>query len=78
MPMYGFIVDFCCLSAKVVVEVEGDSHARAAEADAQRDKVLAGYGYQVLRFSNLDVAESLEAVLARILAACRNPPLAPP
>jgi very-short-patch-repair endonuclease len=43
MPLHGFIVDFCCPSAKVVVETDGDSHGHTAEAGAARDAVLASH-----------------------------------
>ena len=81
MPLHGYIVDFCCARARVVVEVDGDSHAETVAADSERYRVLRSHGYVVLRFSNLDVLESLDGVVEQILAACgggRNPPLAPP
>jgi very-short-patch-repair endonuclease len=42
-----FIADFAAVSAKLVVEVDGSSHARRAGADARRDRALARLGWRV-------------------------------
>ncbi len=67
----GFIVDFYCHAAGLVVELDGGIHDRQADYDAQRDRVLAARGLRVLRFENRDCVENLEDVLERILAACQ-------
>jgi len=72
MPLHGYLVDFCCPASRVVVEVDGDTHAQTVDADAQRDAVLADHGYVVLRFSNSEVKESLEGVVERIIGACQR------
>jgi very-short-patch-repair endonuclease len=36
----GFIVDFYCHAAKVIVEVDGIVHERQAQADRERDQIL--------------------------------------
>jgi very-short-patch-repair endonuclease len=68
----GFIVDFYCHAAGLVVEVDGDVHTKQPEYDAERDRILAGRGLRVLRFQNEECTRRLEDVLARILAACRE------
>lgn len=68
----GFIVDFYCPAAYLVVEVDGGIHAQQAEYDAERDIILEAHGWRVLRISNYDVRHNTTAVLERILAACRN------
>jgi very-short-patch-repair endonuclease len=47
-------VDFCCLSLKLVVELDGAGHGYESRAkrDRKRDRELERRGYQVLRFSN--------------------------
>jgi very-short-patch-repair endonuclease len=62
----GFIVDFYCHKAKLVVEVDGGIHQHQVEYDAARDKVLTARGLRVLRIRNEDVRRRLEEVLARI------------
>jgi len=67
--MLGYIVDFCARTPKVVVEVDGPVHDRTRLYDAQRDRVLRGHGYLVLRFSNAQVQQELDAVISEISAA---------
>ena len=77
-----YIVDFYAPCCKLAVEVDGDSHftAQAAEYDAQRTAHLASFGIEVLRFTNTEVLENIEAVLEAIAEAIRrrNHPQTPP
>jgi len=49
-----FIVDFVCLSSKLIIEVDGDTHGNdeAERSDARRQNWLERQGFQVLRFDN--------------------------
>jgi very-short-patch-repair endonuclease len=67
----GFIVDFYCHAAGLVVEVDGTIHQRQQEYDAERDQVLASHGLRILRIGNDEVKHNLAGVLARIAEACR-------
>ena len=78
MSLNGFIVDFCCPDAKLVVELDGGQHADRVEADANRTKDLEASGYLVLRFWNNDVMRSIEGVLEEILSTLNQQPLDPP
>ena len=69
-PIAGFIVDFACVEALVVVELDGSQHAEATAHDAARTRRLETNGYRVLRFWNHDVMERREAVLEMILKVC--------
>jgi very-short-patch-repair endonuclease len=69
------IVDFACPSAKLVVEVDGDTHADP-ERDRRRDAYLNGFGYTVLHVTNPDVMGNTDGVLeviARTLGIGDNP-----
>jgi|SRR5579885_611946 len=68
----GFIVDFYCREARLVVEVDGTAHAAQPDYDAERDAILAGHGFHVLRLPNAAVREDMEAVLRQIEAACEG------
>ena len=68
----GFIVDFYCHAAAVVVEVDGPVHEDQAEYDAERDRVLTARGLRVVRFTNEQVNRSLADVLRRIEEMCRG------
>ena len=62
--VYGFVADFYCNPARLVVEVDGAIHD--ADYDAERDRIFAQQGLRVLRFSNNDVQNKLSIVLALI------------
>jgi very-short-patch-repair endonuclease len=53
----GFIADFACFEARVVIEVDGATHGTDEEVarDIARSATLAAQGYDVLRFTNDDV-----------------------
>ncbi|MBF8299472.1 MAG: Very-short-patch-repair endonuclease [Dehalococcoidia bacterium] len=68
----GFVADFYCHAASLVVEVDGGVHASQREYDAERDKVLAAQSLRILRVPNEDVRNSLEGVLARIRPAAQD------
>jgi len=61
-----FIVDFVCLSAKLVVELDGSQHAEAVAYDTERDAWLNSEGYRVLRVWNNEWTQQQEAVLERL------------
>ena len=69
-PLDGFIVDFACLSHRVIIEVDGCQHDTndGLRKDAARDAHLTWQGFTLLRFRNSDVAANIEGVMAEILA----------
>jgi very-short-patch-repair endonuclease len=62
----GFIVDFYCHSAGLVIEVDGDIHREQHDYDAGRDKILEGLGLRVVRFTNEDILFNLVRVLIQL------------
>jgi very-short-patch-repair endonuclease len=77
-PIDRFIVDFCCVEARLIVELDGGQHAVQVEADAQRTKVLEAMGYLVLRYWNNDVMGNLDGVLEDIWATLERHRSEPP
>ncbi|MCI1189096.1 endonuclease domain-containing protein [Hymenobacter sp. DH14] len=73
-PIDRYIVDFVCIDAKLVVEIDGGSHLDADQRDydAGRTALLAEMGFRVLRFANARVLGELEAVLVGIQAALHS------
>jgi very-short-patch-repair endonuclease len=63
-----YILDFCASRSKLAIEVDGDSHftADAMAYDQARTTDLQRFGIEVLRFTNLEIRENLDGVLARI------------
>ena len=53
-PVGGFIADFACLEAKLIVEVDGGQHfeAEGEMKDQRRTASLECAGFAVLRFDN--------------------------
>ena len=62
----GFIFDFYCHQAGLVLEVDGDIHDLQQEEDARREKVLREMGLRVVRFGNEEVMRDLSAVVGKI------------
>ncbi len=71
-PVPPFIVDFCCIAVRLVVELDGDSHADQAAYDARRTLRLERDGMHVIRFVNDDVRWHLDCVLEEILRECES------
>jgi len=66
VPIAGFIVDFLCPEAKLVIELDGGQHVEQGSYDAARTRKLASLGYRVLRYWNNDALSRIEAVLEDI------------
>lgn len=63
-PILNFIVDFYCPKAKLIIECDGSQHYTedGLFADRQRDEALNQLGLRVVRFSNFQIIDELEAV----------------
>ena len=57
----GFIADFYCHVARLVVEVE-----QGLAYDKERSAIFAEYGVKVIRFSNLEIEQSFQEVCSAI------------
>jgi len=73
VPLLGFIADFYAPNARLIVEVDGGYHARRVGADARRDRKLARAGYRILRIEAESVMRDLEAGLAKVARASKQP-----
>ena len=65
-PIFGFIADFYCHRAKLIVEVDGPIHDSHQVRDSERDTILRAHGYYTIRFTNEDVCFRCDTVLAAI------------
>src|ERR1041385_1765336 len=73
MPIDRYVADFCCESARLIVELDGGQHVDRTAADAER--TLEAHGYLVLRFWNNDVLQNIDGVLQTIVdTASTEPP----
>lgn len=69
-----YIVDFYCAQGKLAVEIDGATHSSPPQkvADRQRTERIKSHGIAVLRFSNTDVSENLDGVLAAIVESLKK------
>ena len=66
-PLGHYIVDFVCLPARLIVEVDGGQHMEAIEYDTARDFWLGSQEFRVLQFWNNQVLHETDAVIEEIL-----------
>ena len=78
MSLNGFVVDFCCPNAKLIIELDGGQHLEQREQDARRTRDLEDSGYFVLRFWNNDVLQNIDGVLGEILSSANQRSFEPP
>ena len=73
-PIGSYFADFCCRESKLIIELDGATHSTDAELrrDGVRTRALEGEGYRVLRFTNADVYEHIDAVCDTIFLALTN------
>jgi very-short-patch-repair endonuclease len=76
VPIGPYIGDFCCLKAKLIVEVDGNQHGfdENLPKDAKRTAYLASQRFSVLRFSNREVMTEMGGVLEAIYAHLTSTP----
>ena len=75
-----YIADFVCLPARLVIEVDGDTHGSDAAQlrDAKRTEEVERAGYRVIRFWNDDVLNDTddgvaETILAELMMSALPP-----
>ena len=73
-PVQPFYADFCCLEARLIVEVDGGQHYSDPGADRERTQILNKLGFRVVRFSDSDVLIHTESVLEVILHELQKSP----
>ena len=73
VPFGPYHADFCSHTAKLIIEVDGETHAGREAHDAARTRFLNGEGYRVIRFWNNDVMQNIDGVIAEIAAQLPSP-----
>ncbi|TBR17913.1 endonuclease domain-containing protein [bacterium] len=72
-PIGPYIVDFCCLEKRLVVELDGGQHSERREYDERRTRFLEDEGFRVLRFWDNEVLDETEGVLETIYRNLLDP-----
>jgi len=65
-PLAGFIADFYCAAARLVIELDGSQHLEPQQqaADSARTESLEAMHLKVLRFDNRQVMTEIDGVMA--------------
>ena len=77
VPQKPFTLDFACLTARLVIEVDGEAHGMGdrPRQDEARDRVMSERGFRTLRLPAYEVLKNMEGCVQAIVEACReNPP----
>jgi very-short-patch-repair endonuclease len=76
VPIGPYVADFCCLKAKLIIEVDGNQHGldEYLSKDAKRTSYLTSQGFSVLRFSNREVMTEMNGVLEAIYSHLNSTP----
>lgn len=64
-----YVVDFCSIKGRLIIELDGSAHIGQTQADVQRTVDLESRGYHILRFWNGEVLNDIEGVRRKILDA---------
>ena len=64
-----FIVDFCCAEQRLIVEIDGLVHDQQADYDQARTEALQTAAYRLIRYTNDQVEQHIDAVLADLRCA---------
>ncbi len=62
----GYIVDFYCHEAGLIIEVDGKIHKSQKMEDARRERHLLREGYEIIRFDNQEIEMHIEKALLKI------------
>jgi adenine-specific DNA-methyltransferase len=74
-PIEPFIADFACVEERLIVEVDGGYHDYTYADDQSRQQRLEQSGWKVLRFSNEEVLDDVEAIAIAIARHLNRAPM---
>ena len=66
VPIGKYVIDYLCVEASLIAELDGMSHEGRQGYDAKRTEFLRSLGYTVFRVTNDDVLDDVEAVAVGI------------
>jgi very-short-patch-repair endonuclease len=71
-PLGPYALDFCCVKARLVIEVDGTSHDMGDQPvrDQVRDAWVLRQGFDSMRIPAVEILKNMEGVLVSIVTAC--------
>jgi len=74
IPLRGFIVDFVCFEARLIIEADGGQHGEPAglARDRLRDAALERGGFSIIRFWNVEIDREFDGVCRTVSDALLN------
>ncbi len=68
-PIGNYIVDFVCISKKIVIEIDGGKHNQQKNIvyDKNRTKYIESCGFSVIRFWNNEIDDNLDGVYLKLM-----------
>jgi very-short-patch-repair endonuclease len=73
-PISNYIVDFFCVKAKLIIELDGNQHymQKGIQNDFERDEYLHSIGYKVIRYPNSEIFENEDGMMQEIFEHVRT------
>ncbi len=73
-PILGFVTDFACAEARLIIEIDGIAHDMGnwPERDVTRDAILTDKGWRVERIPAAEVLRDVKVVAEAIVALALN------
>ncbi len=71
VPLDGYILDFVCFDARLIIEVDGFQHAENTR-DLVRDALFRNERFRILRYWNEEVVKNLDGVCLTILSELKS------
>ncbi|MBT3300317.1 MAG: DUF559 domain-containing protein [Candidatus Marinimicrobia bacterium] len=74
VSIHDYVVDFCCLDLKLVIELDGSGnlYPKQQKKDKIREIDLTKWGYKIIRFFNNEIDENLNEVLEIMSSKCKE------
>jgi len=72
-PAGCYVLDFYCESAKLCIEIDGETHDFTALRDSRRDSWLSALGIRTVRIPVQEVLRNLDAVVEYVLQMAQTP-----
>ena len=66
-----YIVDFCCVRLKLVIEADGPIHEGREDYDKSREYKLRKNGFEIIRFKNDEILFERDRVMDEITKVCK-------